>query len=212
MGVGQPSSSTAGGQRPFAWQRVGYGARGNRSRSMHEQKIREALADPSLVDEQGPHRDAVLSTLSELNSGQREATSGDDWVAHDCLRRHQPVFESLRWLESKPENWLGSTRSSKRCRKPRASRTHYPLFATAHSWSPARPHALFGQHRPWVGTGSMIDTTTGSCAQVGRNGHVAGGVGIGGSEPPGARPVIIEDDCFWFDASLSKASTWARKP
>ena len=50
-----------------------------------------------------------------------------------------------------------------------------------------------------VGTGSMIDTwaTVGSCAQVGRNVHVAGGVGIGGVlEPPGARPVIIEDDCF----------------
>ena len=50
-----------------------------------------------------------------------------------------------------------------------------------------------------VGSGSMIDTwaTVGSCAQVGRNVHVAGGVGIGGVlEPPGARPVIIEDDAF----------------
>ena len=50
-----------------------------------------------------------------------------------------------------------------------------------------------------VGSGTMIDTwaTVGSCAQVGRNVHVAGGVGIGGVlEPPGARPVIIEDDVF----------------
>ena len=50
-----------------------------------------------------------------------------------------------------------------------------------------------------VGAGSMIDTwaTVGSCAQVGRNVHVAGGVGIGGVlEPPGARPVIVEDDAF----------------
>ena len=50
-----------------------------------------------------------------------------------------------------------------------------------------------------VGAGTMIDTwaTVGSGAQVGRNVHVAGGVGIGGVlEPPGARPVIIEDGAF----------------
>ena len=50
-----------------------------------------------------------------------------------------------------------------------------------------------------VGSGTMIDTwaTVGSGAQVGRDVHVAGGVGIGGVlEPPGARPVIIEDGCF----------------
>ena len=51
----------------------------------------------------------------------------------------------------------------------------------------------------WVGAGTMVDTwaTVGSCAQIGRNVHLAGGVGIGGVlEPPGARPVIIEDDAF----------------
>jgi 2,3,4,5-tetrahydropyridine-2,6-dicarboxylate N-succinyltransferase len=51
----------------------------------------------------------------------------------------------------------------------------------------------------WVGSQTMVDTwaTVGSCAQIGRNVHLAGGVGIGGVlEPPGARPVIIEDDAF----------------
>jgi 2,3,4,5-tetrahydropyridine-2,6-dicarboxylate N-succinyltransferase len=51
----------------------------------------------------------------------------------------------------------------------------------------------------WVGAGTMVDTwaTVGSCAQIGRNVHLAGGVGIGGVlEPPGARPVIVEDDAF----------------
>ena len=50
-----------------------------------------------------------------------------------------------------------------------------------------------------VGEGTMIDTwsTVGSCAQVGRNCHISGGVGIGGVlEPLQANPVIIEDDCF----------------
>ena len=51
----------------------------------------------------------------------------------------------------------------------------------------------------WVGAGTMVDTwaTVGSCAQIGRNVHLSGGVGIGGVlEPPNARPVIIEDGAF----------------
>lgn len=51
----------------------------------------------------------------------------------------------------------------------------------------------------WVGSGSMVDTwaTVGSCAQIGRNVHLSGGVGIGGVlEPVQASPVIIEDNCF----------------
>jgi 2,3,4,5-tetrahydropyridine-2,6-dicarboxylate N-succinyltransferase len=50
-----------------------------------------------------------------------------------------------------------------------------------------------------VGAGTMIDTwaTVGSCAQIGRNVHVSGGVGIGGVlEPPQAQPVVIEDGAF----------------
>ena len=50
-----------------------------------------------------------------------------------------------------------------------------------------------------VGAGTMVDTwaTVGSCAQIGRNVHLAGGVGIGGVlEPPNARPVVVEDDCM----------------
>jgi 2,3,4,5-tetrahydropyridine-2-carboxylate N-succinyltransferase len=50
-----------------------------------------------------------------------------------------------------------------------------------------------------VGEGTMVDTwaTVGSCAQVGRNVHLSGGVGIGGVlEPLQAQPTIVEDDCF----------------
>ncbi len=51
----------------------------------------------------------------------------------------------------------------------------------------------------YVGANTMIDTwaTVGSCAQIGANVHLSGGVGIGGVlEPAQAQPVIIEDDCF----------------
>jgi 2,3,4,5-tetrahydropyridine-2,6-dicarboxylate N-succinyltransferase len=50
-----------------------------------------------------------------------------------------------------------------------------------------------------VDDGSMVDTwaTVGSCAQIGKNVHLSGGVGIGGVlEPLQAGPVIIEDNCF----------------
>ena len=51
----------------------------------------------------------------------------------------------------------------------------------------------------WVGPGTMVDTwaTVGSCAQIGSNVHLSGGVGIGGVlEPAQATPVIIEDNAF----------------
>ena len=51
----------------------------------------------------------------------------------------------------------------------------------------------------YVGEGTMVDTwvTVGSCAQIGKNVHLSGGVGIGGVlEPLQANPTIIEDDCF----------------
>ena len=51
----------------------------------------------------------------------------------------------------------------------------------------------------YVGEGTMVDTwaTVGSCAQIGSNVHLSGGVGIGGVlEPLQASPTIIEDNCF----------------
>jgi 2,3,4,5-tetrahydropyridine-2-carboxylate N-succinyltransferase len=51
----------------------------------------------------------------------------------------------------------------------------------------------------WIGPNTMVDTwaTVGSCAQIGADVHLAGGVGIGGVlEPVSARPVIVEDGAF----------------
>jgi len=57
----------------------------------------------------------------------------------------------------------------------------------------------------WVGPRTMVDTwaTVGSGAQIGGDVHLAGGVGIGGVlEPPGARPVIVEDGAFIGSRSI----------
>jgi 2,3,4,5-tetrahydropyridine-2-carboxylate N-succinyltransferase len=56
-----------------------------------------------------------------------------------------------------------------------------------------------------VGSGTLVDTwaTVGSCAQIGRDVHLSGGVGIGGVlEPASARPVIIEDGAFIGSRSI----------
>jgi 2,3,4,5-tetrahydropyridine-2-carboxylate N-succinyltransferase len=57
----------------------------------------------------------------------------------------------------------------------------------------------------WVGSGTMVDTwaTVGSCAQIGRNVHLSGGVGIGGVlEPLQATPTIVEDNAFIGSRSI----------
>ena len=57
----------------------------------------------------------------------------------------------------------------------------------------------------YVDAGTMVDTwaTVGSCAQIGRNVHLSGGAGIGGVlEPPGAVPVVVEDDAFIGSRSM----------
>jgi 2,3,4,5-tetrahydropyridine-2-carboxylate N-succinyltransferase len=51
----------------------------------------------------------------------------------------------------------------------------------------------------WIGDATMVDShvLVGSCAQIGARVHLAAGVTVGGVlEPPGARPVIVEDDAF----------------
>lgn len=66
----------------------------------------------------------------------------------------------------------------------------------------------------YVGSGTMVDTwaTVGSCAQIGKNVHLSGGVGIGGVlEPPGAMPVIIEDGAFIGSRSIIVEGVRIRK-
>jgi len=63
----------------------------------------------------------------------------------------------------------------------------------------------------WVGSGTMVDTwaTVGSCAQIGRNVHLSGGVGIGGVlEPLQATPTIIGDNCFIGSRCIVANTKW----
>src|SRR5262245_33996937 len=64
-----------------------------------------------------------------------------------------------------------------------------------------------------VDEGTLIDTwaTVASCAQIGKNVHLSGGVGIGGVlEPPQAVPVVVEDDCFIGSRCMIVDGAWVK--
>jgi 2,3,4,5-tetrahydropyridine-2-carboxylate N-succinyltransferase len=160
---------------------------------------RALLADPA-------HRAAVLETLELLDQGALRVASRDDagaWQTHAWVKEAILLYFAVRGMETlevgpfefrdKIPLKRGLERAGVRVVPPGTVR--YGAFL--------EPSVIvmpgYVNIGAWVGAGSMVDTwaTVGSCAQIGRDVHLAGGVGIGGVlEPPGARPVIIEDGVF----------------
>ncbi len=160
----------------------------------------------------GRPREAVEAALAALDAGRLRvaAPEGDGWVVHQWLK--QAVLLSFRLNDSAP---LPGAAGSPVFDKVAMKTAGWDAAAFAAAGFRAVPGAVVrrsayiapgvvlmpcfvnvGAH---VGAGTMIDTwsTVGSCAQVGRNCHISGGVGLGGVlEPLQANPVIIEDDCF----------------
>jgi 2,3,4,5-tetrahydropyridine-2-carboxylate N-succinyltransferase len=158
----------------------------------------------------GEARDAVDAALEMLDRGQaRVAEPGAaGWVVNQWLK--QAVLLSFRLTDSAPMDagtgafdkvplkWEGWGEN----RWKEAGFRAVP-GAVARRSAYIAPNVVLmpsfvnlGAH---VGANTMVDTwaTVGSCAQIGRNVHLSGGVGIGGVlEPLQANPVIIEDDCF----------------
>ncbi len=161
----------------------------------------------------GEVRDSVKEALNLLDSGAvRVAEKGaDGWIVNQWLKK--AVLLSFRlndmamipggpggshWWDKVPSKFDGWDDVRFRDAGFRA----VPGAIVRHSAHIAKNVVLmpsFVNLGANVGEGSMIDTwaTVGSCAQIGKNVHLSGGVGIGGVlEPLQAGPVIIEDDCF----------------
>lgn len=165
------------------------------------------------ADTKGEIREAVAEALNLLDRGELRVASPSEsgWVVHQWLKK--AVLLSFRlnpmsvisggpgganWYDKVPskfEKW-GKDEFSK------AGFRAVPDAIVRHSAYVA-PNAVlmpcFLNVGAYVGEGTMIDTwsTVGSCAQVGANCHISGGVGIGGVlEPLQAEPVIIEDNVF----------------
>ena len=166
---------------------------------------------------QGPVRTAVDETLRRLDAGTlRVATRGDDgtWTTHQWIK--QAVLLSFRlnpneimrpgalgggigpWWDKVPSKFDGWDTPQFEAAGFRA----VPGAIVRRGSFIARNAILmpsFVNIGAYVGEGTMVDgwATVGSCAQIGKNVHLSGGVGIGGVlEPLQANPTIVEDDCF----------------
>jgi 2,3,4,5-tetrahydropyridine-2-carboxylate N-succinyltransferase len=161
----------------------------------------------------GPVRDAVEQALDLLDAGKARVAEkkGGDWVVNQWLKK--AVLLSFRlndmtpvagapggasWWDKVPSKFAGMTADSFKAAGFRA----VPGAIVRRSAYVAPGVVLmpsFVNLGAYVGEGTMVDTwaTVGSCAQIGKNVHLSGGVGIGGVlEPLQANPTIIEDNCF----------------
>ena len=153
-------------------------------------------------------RDAVEEAIGGLDAGRLRVAerSAGGWVAHQWLKK--AVLLSFR-LEDNRVMEGGEIRYYDKVPSKFGSfdfaaggfRVVPPAMARRGAYI-ARNVVLmpcFVNIGAYVDEGTMVDTwaTVGSCAQIGRNVHLSGGVGIGGVlEPLQANPVIIEDNCF----------------
>ncbi|WP_249694405.1 2,3,4,5-tetrahydropyridine-2,6-dicarboxylate N-succinyltransferase [Stappia sp. WLB 29] len=178
--------------------------------------IDAAFEDRDTINAQttGEVRDAVNAALDLMDRGHArvaEKAEGGDWVVNQWLKKAVLLSFRLNPMEiieggpgdatwwdkvpSKFDGWRGVDFEE-------AGFRAVPGTIVRRSAHIAKNVVLMpsfvnlGAH---VGEGTMVDTwaTVGSCAQIGRNVHLSGGVGIGGVlEPLQAGPVIIEDNCF----------------
>lgn len=147
--------------------------------------------------------EAVEVVWAALDRGELRVASpvGDQWVVHEWVKAAILLYFSLH--ESVPLESGIFTYHDKIPLKHDFPGVRVVPPATVRYSAHLEPGVILmpsyvnvGAH---VGANTMIDTwaTVGSCAQVGRNVHVSGGVGIGGVlEPMQATPVIVEDGAF----------------
>jgi 2,3,4,5-tetrahydropyridine-2,6-dicarboxylate N-succinyltransferase len=160
----------------------------------------------------GPAREAVEAALDALDNGTERVAekSGTGWHVNQWLKK--AVLLSFRLTDSGPMEGPGGASVWDKVpmkfagwgenRFKEAGFRAVPGAVVRKSAFIAPGAVLmpsFVNVGAWVGRNTMVDTwaTVGSCAQIGANCHLSGGVGIGGVlEPLQANPVIIEDDCF----------------
>jgi 2,3,4,5-tetrahydropyridine-2,6-dicarboxylate N-succinyltransferase len=160
----------------------------------------------------GAARDAVEAALEAMDSGTVRVAekTGGEWHVHQWLKK--AVLMSFRLTDSAPMEGAGGAPVWDKVpmkfagwganRFKEAGVRAVPGAVVRKSAFIAPGAVLmpsFVNLGARVGANTMVDTwaTVGSCAQIGANCHLSGGVGIGGVlEPLQANPVIIEDDCF----------------
>ncbi len=170
--------------------------------------------DTITPDTKGETRDAIEATLAALDSGTlrvAERQDNGDWHVNQWAKKAVLLGFRIQDMEEQTGGPQGSSWWDK-------------VDSKFKGWGPAEWKAAGFRAVPGsivrksafiapgavlmpsfvnlganVGEGTMVDTwaSVGSCAQIGKNVHLSGGVGIGGVlEPMQAGPTIIEDNCF----------------
>ncbi|MFT4173337.1 MAG: 2,3,4,5-tetrahydropyridine-2,6-dicarboxylate N-succinyltransferase [Rhodocyclaceae bacterium] len=170
---------------------------------------RRAEVSPGAIDAE--LASAIRHVIAELDAGRlRVAEKIDgDWVTHQWLKKAVLLYfrthdnglmasGDLKFFDKVPTkfaDWSESQFRDAGFRVVPAAVARYGSFI-------GRNAVLMPSYvniGAYVGEGTMVDTwaTVGSCAQIGKNVHLSGGVGIGGVlEPLQANPTIIGDNCF----------------
>ncbi len=167
-----------------------------------ENVIRSAFAGDAALAEA---RDAVMTAIGRLDRGEIRVANkiSGEWVVNEWVKEAILLYFQLTGMEEMDGGavmWHDKIPTKRNLAEAQV-RVVPPGMVRYGAFCEPGVIVMPGYVNigAWVGSGSMVDTwaTVGSCAQVGRGVHLSGGVGIGGVlEPPGARPVIIEDGAF----------------
>ncbi len=165
-------------------------------------------------------RDAIRQVIDLLDKGKLRVAepSGDTWTVHEWVKKAVILYFPISEMSTSKAGPL-------EFHDKIDLKTKYAELGVR-----VVPHAVarYGSYiskgvimmpsyvniGAYIEEGTMVDTwaTVGSCAQIGKNVHLSGGVGIGGVlEPVQAAPVIIEDNCFIGSRSIVVEGVRVRK-
>ena len=154
---------------------------------------------------------AVNNTLKELNEGKIRVAEkiNSEWIVNDWIKKAILIYFSfsknsvVKGAESDFYDKVPLKYTNLTEKEALENKVRIVPSATARYGSYQAPGVIlmpsYVNIGAYVDQYTMVDTwvTVGSCAQIGKNVHLSGGVGIGGVlEPLQATPTIIEDNCF----------------
>ena len=184
-----------------------------------KQKIESAWNDRSLLTDLDIVK-AINDTIELLDSGELRVAQlqGSKWIVNEWIKKavllYFPINKMIT-LEAGPLEFhdkipLKRNYAEKGIRVVPSAISRYGSFIS--SGCVLMP--CYVNIGAYIGKGTMVDTwaTVGSCAQIGENVHISGGVGIGGVlEPIQATPVVIEDNVFLGSRSIIVEGVIVRK-
>ncbi|CAI8328031.1 MAG: 2,3,4,5-tetrahydropyridine-2,6-dicarboxylate N-succinyltransferase [Flavobacteriaceae bacterium] len=184
-----------------------------------KQKIESAWDDRSLLNDLNIVK-AINDTIELLDSGELRVAhcEGSKWVVNEWIKKAVLLYfpiNKMTTLHAGPMEFhdkipLKRDYAKKGIRVVPSAISRYGSFIS----SGCILMPSYVNIGAYIGKGTMVDTwaTVGSCAQIGENVHISGGVGIGGVlEPLQATPVIIEDNVFLGSRSIIVEGVIIRK-